>query len=133
MFALGCFVATVTLSVSVALSVLVPVAVKGYVRRDDALPYIMGANITTLADTLVVAMLQRDPAAAQIVLAEAIGVTIVSIAILAFWYQPVKRGVIRLDDYFVGSTRRLAIFVAILFVLPVSFLLSGLWIGPIVQ
>jgi hypothetical protein len=78
-------------------------------------------------------MLQRDPAAAQIVLAEAIGVTIVSLAILAFWYQPVKRGVIRLDDYFVGSTRRLAIFVAILFVLPVSFLLSGLWVGPIVQ
>jgi len=71
--------------------------------------------------------------AAQIVLAEAIGVTIVSLAILAFWYQPVKRGVIRLDDYFVGSTRRLAIFVGILFLLPVSFLLSGLWIGPIVQ
>jgi len=133
MFALGCIVATLTLSVSVALTVLVPLAVKGYVRRDDALPYIMGANITTLADTLVVAMLQRDPAAAQIVLAEAIGVTIVSIAILAFWYQPVKRGVIRLDDYFVGSTKRLAIFVGILFVLPVSFLLSGLWVGPIVQ
>ncbi len=133
MFALGCIVATLTLSVSVALTVLVPLAVKGYVRRDDALPYIMGANITTLADTLVVAMLQRDPVAAQIVLAEAIGVTIVSLAILSFWYQPVKRGVIRLDDYFVGSTRRLAIFVGILFVLPVSFLLSGLWIGPIVQ
>jgi hypothetical protein len=133
MFALGCIVATLTLSVSVALTVLVPLAVKGYVRRDDALPYIMGANITTLADTLVVAMLQHDPVAAQIVLAEAIGVTIVSLAILAFWYQPVKRSVIRLDDYFVGSTRRLAIFVGILFVLPVSFLLSGLWIGPIVQ
>ena len=132
MFALGCIVATLTLSVSVALTVLIPLAVKGYVRRDEALPYIMGANITTLADTLVVAMLQRDPAAAQIVLAEAIGVTIVSLAILAFWYQPVKRGVIRLDDYFVGSTKRLAIFVGILFVLPVSFLLSGLWIGPIV-
>ena len=118
MFALGCIVATLTLSVSVALTVLIPLAVKGYVRRDEALPYIMGANITTLADTLVVAMLQRDPVAAQIVLAEAIGVTIVSLAILAFWYQPVKRGVIRLDDYFVGSTRRMAIFVGILFVLP---------------
>jgi hypothetical protein len=133
MFALGCIVATLTLSVSVALTVLIPLAVKGYIRRDEALPYIMGANITTLADTLVVAMLQRDPAAAQIVLAEAIGVTIVSLAILAFWYQPVKRTVIRLDDYFVGSTRRIAVFVGILFLLPVSFLLSGLWIGPIVQ
>ena len=133
MFALGCIVATLTLSVSVALTVLIPLAVKGYVRRDEALPYIMGANITTLADTLVVAMLQKDPVAAQIVLAEAIGVTLVSLAILAFWYQPVKRSVIRLDDYLVASNRRLLAFVAILFVLPVSFLLSGLWIGPIVQ
>jgi sodium-dependent phosphate cotransporter len=133
MFALGCIVAMLTLSVSVALTVLVPLAVKGYVRRDEALPYIMGANITTLADTLVVGMLQRDPAAAQIVLAEAIGVTIVSLAILAFWYQPVKRSVIRLDDYLVASNRRIAMFVGVLFVLPVSFLLSGLWIGPIVQ
>jgi hypothetical protein len=67
MFALGCLVATLTLSVSVALTVLVPLAVKGYVKRDEALPYIMGANITTLADTLVVAMLQPTPVAAQIV------------------------------------------------------------------
>jgi sodium-dependent phosphate cotransporter len=133
MFALGCIVATLTLSVSVALTVLIPLAVKGYVRRDEALPYIMGANITTLADTLVVAMLQQDPAAAQIVLAEAIGVTIVSLAILAFWYQPVKRSVIRLDDYLVASNRRLLAFVAVLFILPVTFLLSGLWIGPIVR
>jgi hypothetical protein len=132
MFALGCIVATLTLSVSVALTVLIPLAVKGYVRRDEALPYIMGANITTLADTLVVAMLQQDPVAAQIVLAEAIGVTIVSLAILAFWYQPVKRSVIRLDDYLVVSNRRLLAFVAVLFILPVTFLLSGLWIGPIV-
>jgi hypothetical protein len=133
MFALGCIVATLTLSVSVALTVLIPLAVKGYVRRDEALPYIMGANITTLADTLVVAMLQKDPVAAQIVLAEAIGVTIVSLAILAFWYQPVKRSVIKLDDYLVASNRRLLAFVGILFLLPVSFLLSGFWIGPIVQ
>jgi hypothetical protein len=133
MFALGCVVATLTLSVSVALTVLIPLAVKGYVRRDEALPYIMGANITTLADTLVVAMLQRDPVAAQIVLAEAIGVTIVSLAILAFWYRPVKHAVIRLDDYLVASNRRIALFVGILFVLPISFLLSGFWIGPIVQ
>jgi sodium-dependent phosphate cotransporter len=133
MFALGCLVATLTLSVSVALTVLIPLAVKGYVRRDEALPYIMGANITTLADTLVVAMLQRNPAAAQIVLAEAIGVTIVSLAILAFWYQPVKRSVIRLDDYLVASNRRVAVFVGVLFLVPISFLLSGLLVGPIVQ
>jgi hypothetical protein len=129
MFALGCLVATLTLSVSVALTVLVPLAVKGYVKRDEALPYIMGANITTLADTLVVAMLQPTPVAAQIVLAEAIGVTIVSLLILALIYGPVKRSVLRLDDWLVASNRRLALFVGTLFLLPVALLLSGLFVG----
>lgn len=130
MFLLGCVVATLTLSVSVALTVLVPLAVKGYVKRDEALPYIMGANITTLADTLVVAMLQPTPVAAQIVLAEAIGVSVVSIFILAFLYRPVKRGVIGLDDWLVTSNRRLAGFAAILFVIPIALLLTGLVYTP---
>ena len=126
MFLLGCIVATLTLSVSVALTVLVPMAVKGYVRRDEALPYIMGANITTLADTLVVAMLQHTPVAARIVLAEAIGVTIVSLLILAFLYGPVKRSVIGLDDWLVAKNIRLAGFVFVLFLIPIALLLSGL-------
>lgn len=130
MFLLGCLVATLTLSVSVALTVLVPLAVKGYVKRDEALPYIMGANITTLADTLVVAMLQPTPVAAHIVLAEAIGVTIISLLILAFVYKPVKRNVLALDDFLVASNKRLAAFVVVLFVLPILLLLSGLIYGP---
>ena len=129
MFGLGCLVAFLTLSVSVALTVLVPLAAKGYVRREEALPYIMGANITTLADTLVVAMLQNTPVAGQIVLAEAIGVTIVSLIILGFSYRPVKSAVLGLDDYLVASNRRLAVFVGTLFVLPITFLLSGLVVG----
>jgi len=131
MFALGCLVATLTLSVSVALTVLVPLAAKGYVKRDEALPYIMGANITTLADTLVVAMLQNTPVAAQIVLAEAIGVTIVSLVILGFFYQPVKNAVMGLDDYLVASNRRLVIFVGCLFVVPIVLMATGLFYTPL--
>jgi hypothetical protein len=129
MFLLGCLVATLTLSVSVALTVLVPLAVKGYVKRDEALPYIMGANITTLADTLVVAMLQPGPEAARIVLAEAIGVTIVSVIILAFFYRPVKRNVLAFGDWLVVRNRRLGGFVAVLFAIPILTILSGLaWV-----
>jgi Na+/phosphate symporter len=118
-------VATLTLSVSVALTVLVPLAAKGLIRREEALPYIMGANITTLADTLVVAMLQPTPDAAQVVLAEAIGVTIVSLVILAVFYAPVQRAVLRLDDYLVSSDRRLAFFVGVLFLMPIALLATG--------
>jgi Na+/phosphate symporter len=125
MFFLGCIVATLTLSVSVALTVLVPLAAKGLVKREEALPYIMGANITTLADTLVVAMLQPTAGAAQVVLAEAIGVTIVSLFILAFVYKPVQRSVLRLDDFLVSSNVRLAAFVGTLFLMPIVLLATG--------
>jgi solute carrier family 34 (sodium-dependent phosphate cotransporter) len=131
MFLLGCLVATLTLSVSVALTVLVPLAVKGYVKREEALPYIMGANITTLADTLVVAMLQPGPDAARIVLAEAVGVTIVSVLILLFIYGPVKRWTLGLGDWLVVSNRRLGGFVAFLFAVPILAIVSGLvWTYP---
>ena len=131
MFALGSLVALVTLSVSVALTILVPLASKGYLRREEAVPYIMGANIMTLADTLVVAMLLGRPEGVQIVLAQAIAVAIVTVLYLAFAYRPICRNMIRLDDWVVGTTRRLVLFVVILFVLPVMMMFSGLLIGPI--
>jgi hypothetical protein len=131
MFALGCIVATVTLSVSVALTVLVPLASRGYINRQQSIPYIMGANITTLADTLVAAMVIGNAVAVQIVLAEAIAVSIVSLFLLAVLFGPMKRGVMSLDEWVVSSDRHLWMFVAILFVLPAIFLTSGIWIGPI--
>jgi solute carrier family 34 (sodium-dependent phosphate cotransporter) len=95
------------------------------IKREEALPYIMGANITTLADTLVVAMLQPTPEAAQVVLAEAIGVTIVSLLILAFIYKPVQRSVLRLDEFLVAKNRRLVLFVGTLFLMPLALLATG--------
>jgi solute carrier family 34 (sodium-dependent phosphate cotransporter) len=131
MFGLGCLVATLTLSVSVALTLLVPLASRGYVTRRESIPYIMGANITTLADTLVAAMILGNPVAVQIVLAEAIAVSFVSLFYLALLYGPLTRGIMALDEWVVSTNRRLWLFVAILFVLPALFLTSGIWIGPI--
>lgn len=131
MFGLGCLVATLTLSVSVALTLLVPLASRGYITRRESIPYIMGANITTLADTLVAAMILGSPVAVQIVLAEAIAVSIVSLFYLAVLYGPLTRGIMALDEWVVSTNRRLWLFVAILFVLPALFLTSGIWLGPI--
>jgi Na+/phosphate symporter len=130
MFALGCVVATLTLSGSVALTVLVPLASRGYIKREESIPYIMGANITTLADTLVAAMLLGDAVAVHIVLAEAIAVSIVSLFFLAFFYGSLRRGVTALDDWVVASSRRLWLFVAVLFVTPTLLLTSGVWTAP---
>ena len=124
MFALGCLAALVTLSVSVALTVLVPLASKGYITRREAIPYIAGANATTLADTLVAAMIYGNPVGVQVVLAQAIAVMAVTLLLLAFAYRPLQRGVMALDEWIVGTTPRLVVFVAGLFVLPLGLLSS---------
>jgi len=133
MFGLGCLAALLTLSVSVALTILVPLAAKGYVNRREAIPYIAGANITTLADTLVVAMLatNRGAAATQLVLAEAIAVTIITILYLVFAYKPISNSIIALDDWVVGTPKRTWLFVGALFLTPVAVIAVGTIMGPI--
>ena len=129
MFLLGCLAALLTLSVSVAITVLVPLAAKGYVDRREAMPYIMGANITTLADTLVAAMILGRSEGVQVVLAEAIAVSIVTIVYLLFLYRPLQNAIMALDEWVIRSTRRLVGFVVGLFVLPGLLLASGRIIG----
>jgi sodium-dependent phosphate cotransporter len=125
MFAAGMLAALLTLSVSVALTILVPLASKGYIKRQEAIPYIAGANITTLADTLVAAMILGNPIGVQVVLAEAVAVALITVALLAFLYRPLQRGVMALDEWIVATTPRLVVFVAGLFILPIGLLFSG--------
>jgi sodium-dependent phosphate cotransporter len=115
----------------VALTVLIPLASKGYIKRREAIPYIMGANITTLADTLVAAMLLGNPVAVQIVLAEAIGVSIVTIFYLAVLYRPMSNGIMALEEWVVEDNVRLSVFVAVVFAVPVVLATSSLTLGAL--
>ena len=127
MFGLGCFVALITMSVSVALTVLVPLVTKNYVKREHIVPYIMGANITTLGDTLLAAFLLNNGATVRIVLASIVGSTIVSVVILALFYPAVKSGIWKFHRKMVKSKVRLAAFTAGLFLLPITtIVLAGL-------
>ena len=126
MFGLGCLVALVTMSVSVALTVLVPLVAKGYAKREDIIPYIMGANITTLGDTMLAALALNSPAAVRIVLAEVIATSILSVLLLTFFYPQVRRGIWRFQRMMVKSKPRLAIFTAALFLVPITVIvISG--------
>lgn len=132
MFFLGCLAALLTLSVSVAITVLVPLAARGYVDRREAIPYIAGANVTTLADTLLAAMLLPDgDSSVQVVLALLIAVTVVTVLLLAFAYRPLQRLIMGLDEWVVGTSVRLWMFVTVLFLVPVALVIIGRLIGPV--
>jgi Na+/phosphate symporter len=57
MFLMGLVITLLTMSVSISIGILVPLSTRGYIRRENIIPYILGANISTLADTLVAAAL----------------------------------------------------------------------------
>lgn len=118
MFWVGCGVCLLTLSVSVALTVLVPLVAKGYLRRANTLPYIAGANITTLADTLVAAILIGNQDAVRVVFAVTVIVGAWSVLLLATAYPLVRATLLATARAVLVSRPRLVGFVIALFAVP---------------
>jgi Na+/phosphate symporter len=123
MFLLGAGVTMISMSVSVSLGILVPLSNRGFIRRENVIPYIMGANITTFVDTLLAAVLLNNPPAFTVVLTEMISIAIVSTFILVFCYRWFERTSLRLVAKITESGRNLAVFMVVLFVTPIVLLL----------
>lgn len=122
MFGLGAGVALVTMSVSVALTVLVPLVARGVVRRESIVPYVLGANIATLGDTMVAAFALDSPGAVRIVVVEIIATTTVSVILLTFLYAQTRRGIWSFQRWVVDTPTRLAGFTAALFLVPLALI-----------
>ncbi|MFZ2360085.1 MAG: hypothetical protein WA040_12155 [Anaerolineae bacterium] len=123
MFLLGAGVTMISMSVSVSLGILVPLSNRGFIRRENVIPYIMGANITTFVDTLLAAVLLNNPQAFTVVLTEMISIAIVSLIILAFFYRSFERNSLRLVAAITANGRNLALFMVVLFIVPLILLL----------
>jgi sodium-dependent phosphate cotransporter len=123
MFVVGLAITALSMSVSISLSILVPLSARGYIRSENAIAYIMGANVSTFIDTLFVALLLNNPLATAIVLVQMASITIVSLIVLALIYRPYERLILHLTAVIVGSTRNLLIFAAIILVTPIILLL----------
>ncbi len=121
-FALGAGITSLTMSVSVSLSLLVPLSARGYIRRENVIPYIMGANITTFVDTLVASLLISNPGAFVVVLVEMVSVAVVSLAILLLAYRPYERAVLRVVEVIGKSKRNLVLFLFVIVTIPVALM-----------
>jgi hypothetical protein len=123
MFGLGCAVTAMTMSVSISLTLLVPLSLKGYVRRDQVIPYVMGANITTFIDTLAGALILGGASAFTVVLTEMIAVALVSGTILLLAYGPYARLILALSSRATHNQRSLGLFLAAIVAVPLALLL----------
>jgi len=103
---------------------LVPLSNRGFVRRENVIPYIMGANITTFMDTLLAAILLCAPAAAAAIIVAGMGsISLISIFILIFAYRRFERAMLDFVDLITDNNRNLAIFMLCIFVAPIVLML----------
>jgi len=123
MFFLGALVTMISMSVSVSLSLLIPLSQRGFVRRENVIPYIMGANITTFIDTLLAAVLLDNPATFTIVLVSMLSTAAASILILVFFYRPYLKSSLLFVGWVTSSSRNLAIFMITIFIIPIILIL----------
>lgn len=118
MFLFGGLVTSVTMSVSLSVTILVPLTLKGVVHRRDVIPYVMGANITTFLDTLFASLLLDAQAATPVVLAEMLAVTAVSLVVFAVAWRPFSEGILAVASRVSARRTWLAGFLAVLFAVP---------------
>jgi len=123
MFSLGLFITLITTSVSVSLGLLVPLSARGYIKVENLVPYIMGANISTFIDSLLVAILLSNPDAFTIVFVGIIGTVLVSSVILLFFFSLYEQFLLNALNIISRSNRNLTAFLAATFLMPILLLL----------
>jgi len=124
MFLFGALITSVTMSVSLSVTILVPLTLKGIVRRNAVIPYIMGANITTFIDTLFASFLVPGGGATEVVMVEMLSVTLVSLLVLTLAYRPYQRALLGVAHHVSAQPRWLAAFLAAMTLVPLGLLLA---------
>ena len=123
MFLLGLLITTMTLSVSISLTLLIPLSLKGYVRRDGIIPYVMGANISTWVDTMFAALLLDSPRAFTIVFTQMAVGAVVSLLVLLLLYRPYSRVILSVAHRVTQRRREFVIFLGAIFLVPLVLFL----------
>jgi len=123
MFLLGAVVTLLCMSVSISLGILVPLSHRGFIRRENVIPYIMGANVTTFIDTFLAAVILANPAAIEVVLVEILSMIVISVIILMVAFRPYEYAMLGFVEWTTASNRNLTILMICIFALPLFFLL----------
>jgi sodium-dependent phosphate cotransporter len=121
-FGVGILLTAATTSVAFSLGVVVPLYNRRFVRREEVIPYILGANIGTLFDTLVVAFVLETTAGVTVVLLVIGLATLVTVLALVN-YEPYAAAVHAGQDRLLEDRRFYVGFVVLLVGVPATLLL----------
>lgn len=116
-FAMGAGITLLTTSVALSVGIIVPLYNRGYFRRKEIIPYLMGANITTMISSMMAAAVMNSTQGMMASLVLTGTVLLTTIGILAF-YDRFYKGLKYTFDAIMIQDRYLMAFTAILFLIP---------------
>jgi hypothetical protein len=82
----------------------------------------MGANITTIVDTVLATVVLGSSDALSVVLASMLSVTLVSLLLMVLFFRRYERVMLTLVEWATATNRNLALFMAAIMVLPLVLL-----------
>lgn len=119
MFVLGAGITLLSMSVSISLSILVPLSARGFIRRENVVPYIMGANVTTFIDTLLAAVLLDNPMAFTIIFVNMVSITIISALLLVTVYRGYEQMSLAFVSWATADKRNFGAFIFMIVIIPI--------------
>ena len=87
-FGVGMGLTALTTSIALSLGVIVPIYNRGLLRRREIIPYILGANIGTLLDTVLISLFIERAGGAEVVLltmAMTVGMTLLPLVLMGLY------------------------------------------------
>jgi Na+/phosphate symporter len=124
MFALGFGITFLTLSVSVSLGLLVPLTAKQIINREQVVPYIMGAGISTFADTFVAAVILQDAKTIALVTVAILTITLISMTYILVAFRAYERALLRFTDLLMADRWTLRVYLAAFVLIPFTLILT---------
>jgi len=118
-FGLGLGVTAAATSVAFSTGLLVPIYNRGYITRREIVPYVVGASLGTLTDTLLVALVLDSGVGVATVLVLLAVAAVCAGAALAF-YDVYYGGVDAVQERLLRDERAFAAFLAALVVVPLA-------------
>ncbi|RZN63194.1 hypothetical protein [Methanonatronarchaeum sp. AMET6-2] len=121
-FGLGSLITLLTTSVALSVGIIVPLYNRGYFKRKELIPYLMGANLTTMISSVIAAAVMESIYGMQAVLTLTLTLLIVTLVALLF-YDKTYRTIQYIFNGIMLEDKYLAIFVALLILTPILLLI----------
>jgi len=122
-FISGFLITALTMSLSISVTILLPLYIRKYIDRKLLIAYILWANISTLFDTLFLGIMTKSTTGVEVILAFIIAVSI-SVIIYLLIFKRYYKSIGHITDQILKNKYRFFIFTLIIMLVPILFLIK---------